>query len=95
MVINRLRDTPITVPTVCWLDRDDKDLGTPYYVMEQNQTIGTDRRCARVGLAKPSAGQAADAAAWRATVGTGRRLLRRAAEAVVACLARARSSPTP
>jgi aminoglycoside phosphotransferase (APT) family kinase protein len=29
MVMNRLRDTPI----VCWLDRDDKDLGTPYYVM--------------------------------------------------------------
>jgi aminoglycoside phosphotransferase (APT) family kinase protein len=41
MVMNRLRDTPITVPTVCWLDRDDKDLGTPYYVMEQIPTIGT------------------------------------------------------
>jgi aminoglycoside phosphotransferase (APT) family kinase protein len=41
MVMNRLRDTPITVPTVCWLDRDDRDLGTPYYVMEQLPTIGT------------------------------------------------------
>jgi aminoglycoside phosphotransferase (APT) family kinase protein len=41
MVMNRLRDTPITVPTVCWLDRNDKDLGTPYYVMEQLPTIGT------------------------------------------------------
>jgi aminoglycoside phosphotransferase (APT) family kinase protein len=41
MVMNRLRDTPIIVPTVCWLDRDGKDLGTPYYVMEQLPTIGT------------------------------------------------------
>ncbi len=41
MVMNRLRYTPIAVPTVCWLDRDDKDLGTPYYVMEQIPTIGT------------------------------------------------------
>lgn len=41
MVMNRLRDTPITVPTVYWLDRDHKDLGTPYYVMEQLPTIGT------------------------------------------------------
>jgi aminoglycoside phosphotransferase (APT) family kinase protein len=41
MVMNRLRDTPITVPTVCWLDRDGDDLGTPYYVMEQLPTIGT------------------------------------------------------
>ena len=41
MVMNRLRDTPIVVPTVCWLDRDDNDLGTPYYVMEQLPTIGT------------------------------------------------------
>jgi aminoglycoside phosphotransferase (APT) family kinase protein len=41
MVMNRLRDTPITVPTVRWLDRDDKDLGTPYYVMERLPTIGT------------------------------------------------------
>lgn len=40
MVMNRLRDTPIAVPTVCWLDRDDKDLGTPYYVMEQLPSIG-------------------------------------------------------
>jgi aminoglycoside phosphotransferase (APT) family kinase protein len=43
MVMNRLRDTPIAVPTVCWLDRDDDDLGTPYYVMEQLPTIGTAR----------------------------------------------------
>jgi len=41
MVMNRLRDTPIAVPVACWLDRDDKDLGTPYYVMEQLPTIGT------------------------------------------------------
>jgi aminoglycoside phosphotransferase (APT) family kinase protein len=41
MVMNRLRDTPITVPTVFWLDRDGADLGTPYYVMEQLPTIGT------------------------------------------------------
>lgn len=40
MVMNRLRDTPIIVPTVYWLDRDDTDLGTPYYVMEQLPTIG-------------------------------------------------------
>jgi aminoglycoside phosphotransferase (APT) family kinase protein len=41
LVMNRLRDTPITVPIVCWMDRDDKDLGTPYYVMEHIPTIGT------------------------------------------------------
>ncbi|HET7666323.1 MAG TPA: phosphotransferase family protein [Mycobacterium sp.] len=41
MVMNRLRDTAVPVPTVCWLDRDDKDLGTPYYVMEQLPSIGT------------------------------------------------------
>jgi aminoglycoside phosphotransferase (APT) family kinase protein len=41
LVMNRLRNTPIPVPTVCWLDRDEKDLGTPYYVMEQVPTIGT------------------------------------------------------
>jgi aminoglycoside phosphotransferase (APT) family kinase protein len=41
MVMNRLQSTPIVVPTVCWLDRDDKDLGTPYYVMEQLPSIGT------------------------------------------------------
>lgn len=40
MVMNRLRATPITVPTVCWLDRENADLGTPYYVMEQLPTIG-------------------------------------------------------
>jgi aminoglycoside phosphotransferase (APT) family kinase protein len=41
MVMNRLRDTSIAVPTVYWLDRDDKDLGSPYYVMEQLPSIGT------------------------------------------------------
>ena len=41
MVMNRLRDTPISVPTVYWLDRESADLGTPYYVMEQLPTIGT------------------------------------------------------
>jgi aminoglycoside phosphotransferase (APT) family kinase protein len=41
LVMNRLRDTAIKAPTVCWLDRDDKDLGTPYFVMEQLPTIGT------------------------------------------------------
>ncbi len=41
MVMNRLRETPITVPTVYWLDRDGTDLGTPYYVMEQLSSIGT------------------------------------------------------
>jgi aminoglycoside phosphotransferase (APT) family kinase protein len=41
MVMNRLQHTPIPVPKVHWLDRDDKDLGTPYYVMEQLPTIGT------------------------------------------------------
>jgi aminoglycoside phosphotransferase (APT) family kinase protein len=40
LVMNRLRDTPVTVPTVCWLDRDDRQLGTPYYVMEQLPTVG-------------------------------------------------------
>ncbi|MFG1932720.1 phosphotransferase family protein [Mycobacterium sp. NPDC048908] len=41
MVMNRLRDTPIPVPTVCWLDRQSDDLGTPYFVMEQVRTIGS------------------------------------------------------
>ena len=41
LVMNRLRDTPITVPTVCWLDRDDRQLGTPYYVMERLPTVGS------------------------------------------------------
>jgi len=41
MVMNRLRDTAIRVPIVCWLDRDSTDLGTPYFVMEQLSTIGT------------------------------------------------------
>jgi aminoglycoside phosphotransferase (APT) family kinase protein len=41
MVMNRLRGTPIAVPTVCWLDRYGNNVGTPYYVMEQLPTIGT------------------------------------------------------
>jgi aminoglycoside phosphotransferase (APT) family kinase protein len=41
LVMNRLQATPISVPTVCWLDRDDDALGTPYYVMEQVATVGT------------------------------------------------------
>jgi aminoglycoside phosphotransferase (APT) family kinase protein len=41
LVMNRLRDTAITVPRVCWLDRDEHQLGTPYYVMEQLPTIGS------------------------------------------------------
>ncbi|MGV0836438.1 phosphotransferase family protein [Mycolicibacterium thermoresistibile] len=41
LVMNRLRSTSVPVPTVCWLDRDGADLGTPYYVMEQVPTIGS------------------------------------------------------
>ncbi|EHI10970.1 phosphotransferase family protein [Mycolicibacterium thermoresistibile] len=41
LVMNRLRDTEVPVPTVCWLDRDGMELGTPYYVMEQIPTIGS------------------------------------------------------
>lgn len=41
LVMNRLRSTAVRVPTVCWLDRDSADLGTPYYVMEQVPTIGS------------------------------------------------------
>jgi aminoglycoside phosphotransferase (APT) family kinase protein len=41
LVMNRLRNTSITVPYVCWLDRDDTAVGTPYFVMEQRPTIGT------------------------------------------------------
>jgi aminoglycoside phosphotransferase (APT) family kinase protein len=41
LVMNRLHDTPITVPTVHWLDRDDRNLGTPYFVMEQLPNIGS------------------------------------------------------
>ena len=41
LVMKRLRDTPITVPAVCWLDRGDQYLGTPYYVMEQLPTVGS------------------------------------------------------
>ena len=41
LVMNRLQDAPITVPRVCWLDRNDRQLGTPYYVMEQLPTVGS------------------------------------------------------
>ena len=39
--MNRLQATPVTVPEVCWLDRGDDTLGTPYYVMEQVPTVGS------------------------------------------------------
>jgi aminoglycoside phosphotransferase (APT) family kinase protein len=41
LVMNRLQNSPITVPTVCWLDRDDRQLGTPYFVMEHLHTVGS------------------------------------------------------
>ncbi|MGH3675620.1 MAG: phosphotransferase family protein [Mycobacterium sp.] len=41
LVMKRLRDTAITVPTVCWLDRSDAALATPYFVMEQLPTVGS------------------------------------------------------
>jgi aminoglycoside phosphotransferase (APT) family kinase protein len=41
LVMNRLQPTRISVPSVCWLDRGDNVLGTPYYVMEQLPTIGS------------------------------------------------------
>jgi aminoglycoside phosphotransferase (APT) family kinase protein len=41
LVMNRLRNSPINVPRVCWLDRDERALGTPYYVMERLPSIGT------------------------------------------------------
>ena len=41
LVMKRLAGTPVTVPAVCWLDRDGADVGTPYYVMEQVPTIGS------------------------------------------------------
>jgi aminoglycoside phosphotransferase (APT) family kinase protein len=41
LVMNRLQNSPITVPKVCWLDRDDRQLGTPYFVMEQLPTVGS------------------------------------------------------
>ena len=40
LVMNRLRATSVTVPTVCWLDRTGGALGTPYFVMEQLPTVG-------------------------------------------------------
>jgi aminoglycoside phosphotransferase (APT) family kinase protein len=40
LVMNRLGPTPVTVPKVCWLDRSDYALGSPYYVMEQLSTVG-------------------------------------------------------
>src|SRR3981081_3153069 len=33
LVMNRLRNTSITVPYVCWLDRDDTAVCTPYVSM--------------------------------------------------------------
>ena len=41
LVMNRLQATPVTVPEVCWLDRGDDALGTPYYLMEQVPTVGS------------------------------------------------------
>jgi aminoglycoside phosphotransferase (APT) family kinase protein len=41
LVMDRLRSTAIPVPAVCWLDRSSRDLGTPYYVMEQVPNIGS------------------------------------------------------
>ena len=41
LVMKRLEATPIAAPTVCWLDRGDDALGTPYYVMEQVPTVGS------------------------------------------------------
>lgn len=41
LVMNRLQNSPITVPAVYWLDRDDRQLGTPYVVMEQLPTVGS------------------------------------------------------
>ncbi|MEV6772560.1 phosphotransferase family protein [Nocardia sp. NPDC051030] len=35
LVMQRLAETPIPVPTVAWLDRDDSTLGTPYFVMNR------------------------------------------------------------
>ena len=40
LVMNRLAHTSVTVPAVCWLDRGDDALGTPYFVMEQLPTVG-------------------------------------------------------
>jgi aminoglycoside phosphotransferase (APT) family kinase protein len=40
LVMNRLRHTGVPVPTVCWLDRLGRDLGSPYYVMDQVPNIG-------------------------------------------------------
>lgn len=41
LVMNRLQNSPIIVPAVYWLDRDDRQLGTPYVVMEQLPTVGS------------------------------------------------------
>jgi aminoglycoside phosphotransferase (APT) family kinase protein len=41
LVMKRLQPTPITVPVVCWLDRGDDALGTPYFVMEQLPSVGS------------------------------------------------------
>ncbi|MEC3913874.1 phosphotransferase family protein [Nocardia sp. CDC160] len=35
LVMKRLADTPIPVPTVAWLERGDNPLGSPYFVMNR------------------------------------------------------------
>ncbi|MET8654082.1 phosphotransferase family protein [Nocardia aurea] len=35
LVMRRLADTPIAVPVVRWLERDDTALGSPYFVMDR------------------------------------------------------------
>lgn len=35
LVMQRLGPTGVPVPAVCWLDRSDRDLGSPYFVMDQ------------------------------------------------------------
>ena len=40
LVMNRLAQTGVPVPTVCWLDRSGRDLGGPYYVMDQVPHVG-------------------------------------------------------
>ncbi|MEU8899310.1 phosphotransferase family protein [Nocardia sp. NPDC048505] len=35
LVMQRLADTPIPVPTVAWLERGDAQLGSPYFVMNR------------------------------------------------------------
>ena len=51
LVMSRLQDTAIKVPTVCWLDRDDKDLGTPTCPDSASNESGS---CATSGSAFPT-----------------------------------------